>query len=214
MERRARKKKHLPEYASTKYTGHSGKSRSFKRAEFMNDLTHAGNESFAHVQSNPNFDVKRREDLMNPNLAWGGPYRIPKRIKIPKFAQVISNHPTRQDYILSPHEELQKKSEEHYHTDGRNLNDFATFTGEFIRRRPSGYGILVYQEGEAYRGQWKGGLQEGEGVFITRNGNGYSGQFRKGKPCGRGEIWVWDWFGNKVKDHFKGEWVGGKWNCD
>ena len=205
-------KKHLPEHASHAPSTISGKKSSFKRTQFMNDLTHAGKESFSHIKSEAKYGLKSRKQLMNPELAWGGPYKIPESIKLPKFVSTIEKMDPVHQSKPSLEQEIKMRSQKMYHTASRNLNDFHTYTGEFQHRAPSGYGILVFENGEAYRGQWSNGIMHGEGVFITRNGNGFCGNFRNGKPDGKGEIWIWDWLNSTVLETVNGEWINGKWH--
>lgn len=208
-------KQHLPEHAEVDSpTATASKKKSFSRTQYMNDLTQAGKESFTHAKSLNKYGIKSRKELMNPELAWGGPYSIPHNIHLPSFAKLIeiTEPRTQMKPQYTDSEKLKKKSRATFYEISRNLNNFHTYTGEFENRNPSGYGILVYENGEAYRGQWKKGLFHGTGIFITKNGNGYSGEFKDGRPEGKGEIWIWNWFERKVQDQIVGEWINGKWH--
>jgi len=211
-----RNQQNLPEHG-IQYESRFASNRSeqfffkFDRTPFMNDMTYAGDASFESAKLDSNLNVQGRKNLVNANLAWGGPYKILTGFLQPKYIEIVEDLKPRNKVVLSKEDELKKKSRTHYHTTGRNLNDFPTYSGEFENRLPSGYGIIVFEGGEAYRGMWKKGLPHGNGVFISKTGNGYAGEFKKGQPQGKGQIWVWDWYRNEVVDTVEGEWVGGDW---
>ena len=51
-----------------------------------------------------------------------------------------------------------------------------------------GKGVLIYNNGDKYEGEWKKDKKEGEGVFIDRNGK-YEGEYKNDMKEGKGTIY-------------------------
>lgn len=74
-----------------------------------------------------------------------------------------------------------------------------------------GLGIMQYDTGRIYEGQWENDLREGTGYELYANGNLYQGQFSQGKAHGEGcykwangEYYNGNW--NQGQKHGYGEW--------
>ena len=55
--------------------------------------------------------------------------------------------------------------------------------GKFFRH---GKGIMIYQNGRKYEGEWLDDLRNGRGFEKYANGNLYTGSFKDGKANGHG----------------------------
>ena len=77
----------------------------------------------------------------------------------------------------------------------------SVYYGEFGNDKRNGVGIMVYDNGRLYEGNWKEDLKEGEAGFEKfPNGCMYSGAYIAGKPDGVGRYsWPNDEF-------YEGEW--------
>ena len=62
------------------------------------------------------------------------------------------------------------------------------YTGEFKNGKCCGYGVMEYNDGKKYVGQWKSNLKNGKGDLFTENGElEYSGEFVRSEKEGKGE---------------------------
>ena len=52
----------------------------------------------------------------------------------------------------------------------------------------NGYGIIIFDDGSVYEGQWKKGLFDGMGKLIFPSSSSYTGEFKKGLMHGYGKI--------------------------
>ena len=67
-----------------------------------------------------------------------------------------------------------------------------------------GTGIMEYDNGRVYEGQWENDLRCGNGYEVYANGNNYLGEFKEGKANGKG---VYYWANGEFYD---GEWSQGQ----
>ena len=67
----------------------------------------------------------------------------------------------------------------------------------------SGYGVLIFDDGRVYEGQWKKGLFDGIGQLSFSSGSEYKGEFKKGFMHGYGQITLSD--GSNHKCSFKND---------
>lgn len=67
-----------------------------------------------------------------------------------------------------------------------------------------GTGVMEYDNGRVYEGEWKEDLRNGSGYELYANGNNYLGEFKSGKADGRG---VYNWANGEF---YNGDWVQGQ----
>ena len=70
------------------------------------------------------------------------------------------------------------------------------YSGEFLKGKPHGQGVMTWTEdtddaeagagGNRYEGEWRHGVQEGQGVRTWPDGSKYEGQFSEGELHGQG----------------------------
>lgn len=70
-------------------------------------------------------------------------------------------------------------------------------------RKREGKGVIVYEIGRIYEGNWKNDKRDGKGYELFTNGNTFHGQYKNGKANGNG---LYTWTNGEVYD---GEWVAG-----
>ena len=70
-------------------------------------------------------------------------------------------------------------------------------------RKREGLGVLVYQNGRVYEGEWIENKRHGRGYELFSTGNSYHGTYEGGKANGKG---VYQWKNGEVYD---GEWMMG-----
>ena len=70
-------------------------------------------------------------------------------------------------------------------------------------RKREGLGVLVYENGRVYEGEWRKNKRDGRGYEVFASGNSYHGTYEAGKPNGKG---VYQWQNGEVYD---GEWLQG-----
>jgi len=51
------------------------------------------------------------------------------------------------------------------------------YDGEWLNKKPNGYGKMTYSDGLIYEGTWKDGLHKGEGKLVKTNGDTFEGLF-------------------------------------
>ena len=98
--------------------------------------------------------------------------------------------------------------------------------GDLKNELPDGKGIMIYEDGSKYDGEWKEGQKDGKGTFTASDGMKYVGEFKHGKNHGHGSLIFPDgemWDGEFREDkpwntthHDKnvnifGKYVDGKW---
>ena len=57
----------------------------------------------------------------------------------------------------------------------------------------SGYGVMKYQKGSRYEGNWKKGKKEGSGKETFKNGSTFEGEFKDNQRHGQGTLRHIDW---------------------
>lgn len=71
------------------------------------------------------------------------------------------------------------------------------------KRKREGRGVIVYDTGRIYEGQWDADKRHGRGYELFSNGNVYQGEYANGKADGKG---AYTWQNGEVYD---GEWGKG-----
>ena len=67
-----------------------------------------------------------------------------------------------------------------------------------------GRGIIKWDNGDIYNGEWKEDKKEGKGIYCFNNGQRYEGDWVNDKKEGRG---IYYWNNGKYKgDRYDGEW--------
>lgn len=90
-------------------------------------------------------------------------------------------------------------------TDGTGIMVFNSgnkYKGEFVDGKRQGEGTFVWASGAKYRGQWFNDQMHGEGTYVYPDRRVYKGQFVDGKKNGQGELTTED---GKVLE--RGKWV-------
>lgn len=89
----------------------------------------------------------------------------------------------------------------------------STYFGELESMKRQGIGIIKYQSGRIYEGNWKNDFRDGKGFEKFPNGSTYDGAYLEGKPHGlgkytwiSGEYYIGEW--NSGKKDGKGTWKG------
>lgn len=57
-------------------------------------------------------------------------------------------------------------------------------------RKREGFGVIVYNTGRVYEGQWLLDKRHFKGYELYQNGNSYQGEYQHGKPTGMG-LYTW-----------------------
>ena len=78
------------------------------------------------------------------------------------------------------------------------------YKGHLKGGQPDGQGTFSYASGNCYVGQWKDGKMDGQGTYTWASGNCYVGQYKDGKKDGQGtftwadgDCYVGQWKANK-----------------
>lgn len=74
------------------------------------------------------------------------------------------------------------------------------YSGSLVGGQKSGYGAMVWPNGDRYEGEWKNDLQNGNGSFVYADGEKYEGQWKDGKKNGSG---TYSWIDGRK---YVGEW--------
>jgi len=83
--------------------------------------------------------------------------------------------------------------------DGRLLYD-----GAWVNKKAEGFGVMRWQNGDRYEGDWKDGLRHGQGTYSCKSTGGkYEGMYEKDLKSGQGKYT----YGNG--DWYEGEWKEG-----
>lgn len=78
------------------------------------------------------------------------------------------------------------------------------YRGEINKKRKrNGKGVVVYDAGRIYEGEWNEDKRAGRGFELFSNGNKYQGQYANGKAHGKG---TYTWTNGEV---YEGEWKAG-----
>ena len=85
-----------------------------------------------------------------------------------------------------------------------NFKD-AVYRGHILEGdRREGVGIMTYESGRVYEGEWLNDKRHGMGYEKYKNGNEYLGQFERGKANGQGK-YLW----NSTNEVYEGGWLNG-----
>ena len=79
-------------------------------------------------------------------------------------------------------------------------NDGSTYMGDWADNRREGFGIYRSVKGTEYAGQWKGGTRYGKGVLLSESGEEYHGDWVEGRMEGVGQLTALN--GDKYEGHF------------
>merc|ERR1712059_24471 len=83
--------------------------------------------------------------------------------------------------------------------DGRMCYD-----GEWKDKAAHGYGVMKWQNGDRYEGDWVGGLREGKGTYTNKiSGGEYVGEYKADLKHGQGK------YSFSNGDWYEGEWKEG-----
>ncbi|OMJ69997.1 hypothetical protein SteCoe_32126 [Stentor coeruleus] len=77
------------------------------------------------------------------------------------------------------------------------------YTGEFYNDDFNGYGEIIWNNGNTFKGSWKDGLMHGKGTFTWKNGKTYTGRYKYGEKHGKG-VMTWP-----DKRCYEGNWKKG-----
>ncbi len=77
------------------------------------------------------------------------------------------------------------------------------YVGDFVEGKQEGLGILFFDNGDHYVGEWQAGVRQGRGKFHFSSGTTYFGQFENNKFHGQGEMTY------ARGDVFNGEFIDG-----
>lgn len=80
------------------------------------------------------------------------------------------------------------------------------YDGEWVDGKANGRGTMNYGNGDRYEGGWKDGCRFGTGMHHFKDGGVYEGQWRNAAPDGRGKMTL------KNGSHYEGAWKDGKWH--
>lgn len=62
------------------------------------------------------------------------------------------------------------------------------YEGDFVNKKAHGKGMMRWNQGDKYEGDWQEGLRHGEGTYFSKaNGFKYEGQYAKDKKHGKGK---------------------------
>ncbi len=81
----------------------------------------------------------------------------------------------------------------------------ALYRGQLLEGdRREGVGVMMYESGRVYEGEWLNDKRHGMGFEKYKNGNEYKGQFERGKANGQGKyIWM------NTGEVYEGGWLNG-----
>ncbi len=89
-------------------------------------------------------------------------------------------------------------------TNGKGIYKYsngAVYEGDFVNNLKNGIGVMVWQSGDKYIGEWKAGYITGKGKLIYKDGRIYEGDFLKDQIEGKGTMIYKD--GSKYIGDFK-----------
>merc|ERR1712223_691 len=62
------------------------------------------------------------------------------------------------------------------------------YEGDFVNKKAHGKGMMRWNQGDKYEGDWQEGLRHGQGTYFSKtNGFKYEGQYAKDKKHGKGK---------------------------
>jgi len=79
------------------------------------------------------------------------------------------------------------------------------YDGEWDSGKRQGYGKYHWSNGDLYDGEWKSDNREGQGTHVYANGSSYSGEWSNGKRCGKGTM------SYENGNIYEGDFVENKW---
>ncbi len=79
-----------------------------------------------------------------------------------------------------------------------------TYTGRLVDGKISGPGILEYDDGSRFEGEWQNGQREGKGTHVSKDGESYEGEWLKDTKHGHGLLQ------DSTGAEYLGEWINGK----
>ena len=60
------------------------------------------------------------------------------------------------------------------------------YIGQVLNGIPEGKGIMYWNNGDSYEGEWKNDKKEGKGIYYWKDGDIYEGDFKNGLSEGKG----------------------------
>jgi len=76
------------------------------------------------------------------------------------------------------------------------------YDGEWKNKAAHGYGVMKWQNGDRYEGDWIDGIRQGKGCYTSKSsGNKYDGEYNNDKKEGSGK-YIWS----------NGDWYDGAWS--
>ena len=79
------------------------------------------------------------------------------------------------------------------------------YDGQWQNDRRSGFGKMTFECGDTYEGQWQDGRYHGKGKYCSSSGGDeYDGEWKADKPHGFGRYWT-----RSSGDVFEGQWANG-----
>lgn len=83
--------------------------------------------------------------------------------------------------------------------DGRLLYD-----GAWVNKKAEGFGVMRWQNGDRYEGEWKDGMRHGQGSYSCKSTGGkYEGLYEKDQKSGKGK------YTYSNGDWYEGDWLEG-----
>ena len=71
------------------------------------------------------------------------------------------------------------KQEINYNNNGENKRK--KYIGKVLNGVPNGKGIMYWNDGDRYEGEWKYDRADGKGIYYFPNGDRYEGKWRNGE---------------------------------
>ena len=100
-------------------------------------------------------------------------------------------------------------------------NNGTKYDGEFFENKINGKGKYTYANGDFYEGDFVNGIRTGKGKYIYATGNVYEGDFVNGKITGKGKmvfksgtVYEGDWVDGKMHGKGRHVWGEGQWKGD
>ncbi|XP_077354596.1 MORN repeat-containing protein 3-like isoform X2 [Festucalex cinctus] len=82
------------------------------------------------------------------------------------------------------------------------------YEGEWREDQRSGWGRMLFRDGDVYEGEWTEDKEHGFGIRRYANGNRYEGSWRDGEKSGTGKLYFRD-----QGQLYRGLWVRGELKC-
>ena len=81
------------------------------------------------------------------------------------------------------------------------------YIGQILNGVPEGKGIMYWNNGDRYEGDWKNDKIEGKGIYYYNNGDRYEGDWKNGKREGKG-IAYYNNGDREMGDYLNGKEIG------